>query len=96
MSKDKYRPSITDKEVVTTHLEVAEPPISNGSSLAPTREELELGDGEGAIGPSKNAPTGLKVVSQRTYYSPEGQQFVEVVFEWDSLAGASEYLLRIA
>lgn len=90
MSKDKYRPSLTDKEVVTTSVEEL-PPLGPSGDLAETGE-LE----DNITGPSKVAPAGLKVVSQKAYYSPEGHQYVEVVFEWDSVPGATEYLLRVA
>lgn len=93
MSKDKYRPSITDKEVVATSApEEVVPAESTGTSLSPPPEDTTDLPG----GPAKNAPTGLKVVSQKAYYSPEGQQFVEVVFEWNLVPGAQEYMLRIS
>lgn len=96
MSKDKYRPSITDKEVVKTSPEEIIPAstrnvgTSTGGGVEPTPELDEL-----EPAPGKDAPAGLKVVSQKVYYSPEGQQFVEVTFEWDDLPGAEGYMLRV-
>lgn len=95
MSKDKYRPSISADEVVRRDT----PLIVGPDTSAGVVDESPLGGGRGDLpeGPvSRDAPTNLRIVSQKAYYSPEGYQYVEVVVAWDDVPGATEYLIRTA
>lgn len=96
MSKDKYRPSISADEVIRRDLPVVTTP--GGSQIDGGGEGGPGGVGDGSMGdavPSRLAPRNVRVASQKVYYSPEGQQFVEVTLEWDEVPGATEYLVRL-
>lgn len=96
MSKDKYRPSISADEVIRRDLpQIVSPPSSHLDAGGGISDGIDSGTGGGTTERSF-APRNLRVVSQKVYYSPEGQQFVEVTFEWDEVPGATEYLVRIA
>lgn len=97
MSKDKYRPSLSSDEVVRRDLphQIVPPNARGGSSFEEPMDEAEYGDGYGYGLVDRNAPQNLRIVSQTPYYSPEGQQFVEVVVAWDDVPGATEYLIRV-
>lgn len=95
MSKDKYRPSISADEVIRRDLPaIVSPPSSHLDAGSGISDGID-GGGTGGATEKNFAPRNVRVVSQKVYYSPEGQQFVEVTLEWDEVPGATEYLVRL-
>ena len=102
MSKDKYRPSVADFEVVKTEVErrTIDPAAGDGRGIStggggddtlvsiPEQPIDEIG--------SNWYPKNLRVVSQTVKYNEQGMMRVDVTLEWDELDGASGYHVRVA
>lgn len=95
MSKDKYRPAISVDEVIRRDIPGLASGEAGGADAIPGDEVVDDRPGTGRGGGGRDAPQNLRIVSQTVYYSPEGHQYVEVEFEWDDVAGAEEYLIRV-
>ena len=86
MSKDRYRPSLADFEVVET---------LGGATLGGDNTRFDsFRDGESPLG-SGSDPGRLKVISQSIRYTPQGVMVVDVTLGWDPMSNADEYRIRV-
>lgn len=102
MSKDAYRPSTSDVEVTETggHPEIPQRPGQGSSPVTPPRhgDDQFVGDDSPARRDDFRenlVVTGLRIAKQEIYYSVDGRMRVNVTFEWEELADADSYYVRV-
>lgn len=104
MSKDKYRPSTADFEVVDTLDGYVFVQTGPGTGGRPNATPGYGGEGyedyeAGIRGPHLNKnwyPKNLRVAEQKVYYHTDGRLRINVTFEWDELSEAENYMVRVS
>lgn len=91
--KDRYRPALSDKEIVATTQQRLPDPFKTFTLTVDDDGDISVGEGDN-LGSSK-VPQNLRVVSQTVRYNSDGSAYVDVVVGWDAVSGAQSYEVRL-